>query len=117
MSSDRGGAGESRDIYSRKFQTTLLSVTIVRILLCVQRTMASRLTREEVLLQLDDSDVEVSSDEDSVYGGEGIVRYLPEAVGFSLGGTEEDEARNSGGSDEEENSAMEWDAEGLKQKV
>ena len=109
MSCDRGRAGESRDIYSRKFQTTLLSVTIVRISPCVQRTMASRLTREEVLLQLDDSDGEVSSDEDSVYGGEGIVGYLPEAVGFSLGGTEEDEAQDSDGSDEEEDSAMEWD--------
>ena len=80
MSCDRGRAGESRDIYSRKFQTTLLSVTIVRISPCVQRTMASRLTREEVLLQLDHSDGEVSSDEDSVYGGEGIVGYLPASL-------------------------------------
>ena len=46
---------------------------------------------------------------------EGIVGYLPEAVGFSLGGTEEDEALDSDGSDEEEDSTMEWNAKVLEE--
>ena len=84
----------------------MLSVTIVRILPHVQRSMASRLSREEVLLQLDDSDGEASSDEDSVYGDEGIVGYLLKAVGFTLGATEKEKALDLDGSDEEEDSAM-----------
>ena len=68
-----------------------------------------------MLLQLDDSDGEISSDEDSVYGDEGIVGYLPEAVGFTFGGTEDDEARDSDGSDDGEDSTMKWDAEDLEE--
>ena len=70
--------------YFRTFQATLLSVTIVCILLHNKRDTANWLTRDKELEQLKGSDGEVSSAKYSVYRGEGIIGYLPEAVGFSL---------------------------------
>ena len=62
----------------------MLSVTIVCILPQNKRDTATWLTRDKELQQLSGSDGEVSSARDSVYGGKGIVGYLPEAVGFSV---------------------------------
>ena len=66
----------------------MLSVTIVCILPHNKRDTATWLTRDKELERLRGSDGEVSSAKDSVYRGEGIVGYLPEAVGFSLGAAE-----------------------------
>ncbi len=41
-------------------------------------------TRDDVLDQLEDSDGDVSSDDESIYHGEGIVGYLPKATSFVL---------------------------------
>ena len=56
--------------YSRTFQATLLSVTIVCILPHNKRDK-----QDKELEQLRGSDGEVSSAKDSVYRGEGIVGY------------------------------------------
>ena len=44
--------------------------------------MATRLTTEEVHLELEGSDGEVSSEDEDDYEGEGIVGYLPEPASY-----------------------------------
>ena len=61
------------------------------------------------------SDGKVSSAKDSVYRGEGIVGYLPEAVGFSLGAAEGHGALDLDSSDQEEDSSIVWEDERLEE--
>ena len=61
------------------------------------------------------SDGKVSSAKDSVYRGEGIVGYLPEAVGFSLGAAEGRGALDLDSSDQEEDSSIVWEDERLEE--
>ena len=49
------------------------------------------------------------------YGGEGIVGYLPELVGFSLGAAEGYGALNLDGNIQEEDSTMDLDDERLEE--
>ena len=75
-------------------------------------TRETQLTREKELEQLEQlkiSDGKVSSAKDSVYRGKWIIRYLPEAVGFSLGAAEGHGALDLDGNDQEEDSSIVWD--------
>ena len=47
-------------------------------------------------------------------GGEGIVWYPPEGVGFSLGAAEGHGALDLDGNDQEEDSSIVWDDERLR---
>ena len=71
--------------------------------------------QDKELEQLRGSDGKVSSAKDSVYRGEGIVGYLPEAVGFSLGAAEGHGALDLDGRDQEEDSSIVWDDERLEE--
>ena len=71
--------------------------------------------QDKELEQLRGSDGKVSSAKDSVYIGEGIVGYLPEAVGFSLGAAEGHGALDLDGSDQEEDSSIVVDDERLEE--
>ena len=89
-------------------------MTIVCNLPHKKKATATWLTRDKELQQLNDSNGEVSSARDSVYGGKGIVGYLPEAVGFSLGAAEGYRALDLDGNDQEDDSTMDWDDERLE---
>ena len=93
----------------------MLSVTIVCILPHNKRDTATWLTRDKELQQLKGSDGEVSSAQDSVYRGKGIVGYLPKGVGFSLGAAEGHGALDLDANDQEEDSSIVWDDERLDQ--
>ena len=93
----------------------MLSVTIVCILPHNKKDTATWLTRDKELEQLKGSDGEVSSAKDSVYRGEGIVGYLPEAVGFSLSAAEGHGALDLDGNDQEEDSSIVWADERLEE--
>ena len=71
--------------------------------------MARWLTRDDVLEQLQDIDGEVSSGDDSVYEGEGIVGYLPKAASFVPDAGEQSGA----GAMDLDDSAMDQDDERL----
>ena len=71
--------------------------------------------QDKELEELRGSDSNVSSAKDSVYRGEGIVGYLPEAVGFSLGAAEGHGALDLDGSDQEEDSSIVWEDERLEE--
>ena len=68
--------------------------------------MATRLTTEEVLLELEGSDDEVLSEDESDYEGEGIVGYLPVPASYF---SEVFEDSRGGDSDDEDDTAMDWE--------
>ena len=73
--------------------------------------MATRLTAEEVLLELEGSDGEVSSEDEDDYEGEGIVGYLPEPASYF---SEAFEDSREDDSDDEDDTAMDWEDIGLE---
>ena len=67
------------------------------------------LTAEDVLLELEGSDGEVSSGEESDCEGKGIVGYLSEPASYFLDAFQGGCGVNSDASDVEDDTAMDWE--------